>query len=554
MNEHYWRNMATAIQPHLRTLFADEATALAVEIELVKALAENEDAIRRILAAHAETRAWVRQQREAEQSGYRSAVLAEDPPERYLQVQFPQRAAVGVRVPLIVQVMRALRSGALQLRPFEVGERGTTVSVNAMPSEGLQGIGDLDRDLTIPPHMDSDPCSFSFSLVSPGLHSVVVRVFLGGTFLGEMSVQISVESDADTADAEVYTAPIAPIDREPGEVTLVVGKCAEGYRFRLVCDTPYEGALSERLGRDVRSLVERIARETHAMAKDRSPYDSPAHARRRLANLGAHLWEDAVPQAIRRQVWEQLPRITAFSIISDLDVTPWELLYSATDDFGFFVDRFPMVRRIERQPHTRRFRFASAAYVLSEPSPTGALTEVTSIRQRLGSGVADRGVLTHLHRLSSLLDDGNVNLLHFACHNGFNAESGPRLRLIGGPLDPEDLTIAGQTGTLRDTAPLVFFNACRSGSETPALTGMSGWASGFLRAGAGAFVGTLWAVRSTTAARFATAFYDALLTARQPLGQAAMTARQSILDDHSDPTWLAYTIYGNPAAVVDTVD
>ena len=76
---------------------------------------------------------------------------------------------------------------------------------------------------------------------------------------------------------------------------------------------------------------------------------------------------------------------------------------------------------------------------------------------------------------------------------------------------------------------------------------MMGWASQFMAAGAGAFIGTLWPVRSTSASRFAEAFYLAL-AGGMSLGQAAFTARRETKDD-SDPAWLAYTTYGDPDAL-----
>ena len=74
-----------------------------------------------------------------------------------------------------------------------------------------------------------------------------------------------------------------------------------------------------------------------------------------------------------------------------------------------------------------------------------------------------------------------------------------------------------------------------------------GWAGQFMAAGAGAFIGTLWAVRSASALDFAESFYDALLKG-QALGPASTTARRAVAADASDPTWLAYTVYGAPSA------
>jgi CHAT domain-containing protein len=77
-----------------------------------------------------------------------------------------------------------------------------------------------------------------------------------------------------------------------------------------------------------------------------------------------------------------------------------------------------------------------------------------------------------------------------------------------------------------------------------------GWARQFMGAGAGAFIGSLWAVRSSSARAFAESFYHALVTEGEALGAASLQARQAIAADGGDPTWLAYTIYGNPSATI----
>ena len=80
---------------------------------------------------------------------------------------------------------------------------------------------------------------------------------------------------------------------------------------------------------------------------------------------------------------------------------------------------------------------------------------------------------------------------------------------------------------------------------------LMGWARQFMGAGAGAFIGSLWAVRSSSAKTFAETFYRATVRDRMPLGAASLRARQAISGDPGDPTWLAYTVYGNPSASID---
>jgi hypothetical protein len=77
------------------------------------------------------------------------------------------------------------------------------------------------------------------------------------------------------------------------------------------------------------------------------------------------LWAEVVPEAIRRQFWEQAGRIRLFSVASDMDMVPWELLYpiDGSNDAGFLVEQFPVVRRVYGQGRVRRLSMSSAAYI-----------------------------------------------------------------------------------------------------------------------------------------------------------------------------------------------
>lgn len=94
-------------------------------------------------------------------------------------------------------------------------------------------------------------------------------------------------------------------------------------------------------------------------------------------------------------------------------------------------------------------------------------------------------------------------------------------------------------------SPLVFMNSCTSGGAVPLYTEMAGWAYGFLRGGCGAFIGSLWEIRDTSAVTFANKFYDEVIGGRN-LGESMRAARNAL--KNSDPTYLAYTLYGNPLA------
>ena len=150
--------------------------------------------------------------------------------------------------------------------------------------------------------------------------------------------------------------------------------------------------------------------------------------------------------------------------------------------------------------------------------------------------------------LHSALASGAYDGWHFSGHGSYRDEPNPErsaLILEGGDrLTPEDL--GGRVANLGKARPLVFLNACQVGQSQMTLTGIGGWASRFLRAGAGGFIGAYWSVYDQPAFDFARAFYGHLL-AGVPIGRAAREARQAARAS-GDPTWLAYTVFADALA------
>ena len=70
-------------------------------------------------------------------------------------------------------------------------------------------------------------------------------------------------------------------------------------------------------------------------------------------------------------------------------------------------------------------------------------------------------------------------------------------------------------------------------------------------AGAGAFVSASWSVRDKPAMAFAETFYDALVKGAT-LANAAREGRKAA-KRFPDGSWLAYVVYGKPAAQATVV-
>jgi hypothetical protein len=98
--------------------------------------------------------------------------------------------------------------------------------------------------------------------------------------------------------------------------------------------------------------------------------------------------------------------------------------------------------------------------------------------------------------------------------------------------------------------PVVFLNACGS-ADTGGRTLFDRWAEAFIKRGAGAFIGSLWNIRGMTANRFGKEVYRSVRNGEaETLGQAVDLARKRSVRDPSDPTRLAYALYGKDDAQI----
>jgi CHAT domain-containing protein len=162
---------------------------------------------------------------------------------------------------------------------------------------------------------------------------------------------------------------------------------------------------------------------------------------------------------------------------------------------------------------------------------------------------APETVIAALTPLQELIRSGSFGLLHFACHNRFDPADGSSITLDQRQFTPTLMTTAAINHVLANSAPTVFINACRSAGLAATYNRLDGWASKFLEAGADVFIGSLWAVSDTTGREFAGELYRHLQRGSS-LGKALLAARRAAAGKPGDPTWLAYTVYGDPNARV----
>jgi hypothetical protein len=545
MDESRMRELGRQLLDVLPHVVTDQREQAEVRHLLQEALAQPSGQatrkLRRVFQRGA-VRPWLAQQRPAERDELKLPT-DDDRPVRYLTGEVLGEVTVGQRFSVEVSITRFAHDLSAKLRPFAVPPEGVWVDL-ALRSAGLGTRTDTAQRTFVPPdetNRDSDPVLFVLEAPSPGVFRPSVRAYVGGKFVGELIMEIAAGSHGG-AVSRVHSAIVEDLDRDPNELAVDITHLdGNRYAYRLFTEDSsshdYHTVISD-------ELMATLHGDLTYMATRRA-YTDPGDARSHLESLGRRLWREAFPELIRESLLEQLSVVKdkRVTVVSDLHAVPWELLYPARRAGGFLAERLPVLRRVSGGKYTypRRLLLNPAAYVHPPKSP-GVGEEILAVKRILGANVQHRPLITNLSEMTDLVRQWRFGLLHLACHNESSARRWDRVQLAGGPFTPVDLEQAKTDMASGSSQPLVFFNACRT-TGGAADTRIDSWAANFLAAGAGAFVGSVWPVRSRTARTYAEAFYDALVHGKQPLGVASLRAREAIRND-DDPTWLAYAVYG----------
>lgn len=473
----------------------------------------------------------------------------EPPPPRSLIGECPETVPVGK--PFTLRAWIALGTGrGTALLPFDVPAGGSDIVLVLTTAPGIRILGDTSQKVHVPRDGDSDWAEFSLQADVPGVQgSATVVATLNGTYLGVLTVGIDARPDTPAGQFRRVRSEVG-LEAVPGAVSLIARYSPREnlYRFQLIADD-YPSEVRHELDFDPEDSIKALVKVLNDLAERRRVYSSD-NAHRYLANMGAELWQNLLPKDLRKQFWDHQAGIGQFTILSDKDVVPWEVLYPKDPGHGdrFLVEQFPVTRAIFDRSRVRRLHLRPARFVLPPGSPPSAADEIATLRQLLGETSPD-AVITDYDQLVQLLENDDFGVLHFACHNTFDPVTGSAIKFGKTLFTPPDLTMIADDSTLADSAPLVFVNACQAARLAQSYNKLEGWATKFMTAGAAAFIGTQWAVVDETSTPFAVKLYSELIGGA-PLGRAVLEARKAVSEAPADPTWLAYTVYGDPRATI----
>ena len=282
-----------------------------------------------------------------------------------------------------------------------------------------------------------------------------------------------------------------------------------------------------------------------------------ADADRQMAAIGNDLWDELIPDDLKREYWLFKNKVKSLLITSDEPWMPWEMIKpyrygenNEREDDLFWCMQFNMSRWLSGRGAVEDMPVGTARPIAPTQVNLAAVREEVAFIEQLGQlnpNIKGEPLIGERAQVLDFMEKEAFSILHFASHAGFDATmpDNSTIMLSDGPLRPSD--IQTRFGGCRPR-PLIFINACEGAQMEFGFTGLGGWANRLVNSShVGAFIGAMWEVNDTLALNFARCFYTALLRDKHPIAQAFRLARESIKDDDpSNSTWLAYVLYADP--------
>lgn len=501
---------------------------------------------------------------------------------RYTDISCPRRVWIETkRISVVVRltVQPSLYSEATEQLSVQ-SEAPVSVRLDA---PGFDVLSSAEQATPILSEADSPPLVFDLCPRRVGHTHLTCDFFQAGNPIGTASVPIEITASEISETSEAHPGPslhggggveapdfILYITYErfltPPALSFELRTAGGvGQKFAPI---PLQGtpeAYAAQIYRRLTVLTDRSDPTTQAVLGQLRTLD-PKDAEERLQEEGQSLWHDLIPlelqarYAAEREQW----RDRSLLIVSDEPYLPWELLWPY-DPQGKWVDDEPLCLRMRLARWLRREPQGTATY---EPGPTLRLQSLAVLAPSdsgLPAAQRERAFLATLikkHNLKDasptqltrtavkrLLENGEYTWVHVAAHGNFYPEDpdGESAIWLEGDQPLTSKAIIGAVENyVREHRPAFVFNACEVGRQGWAITGLGGWASRLIGAGAALFLAPLWIVNDGAALKFSKAVYQSLLagqTVAEAIRQGRLAARRE-----GDPTWLAYSLYAHPNA------
>jgi hypothetical protein len=497
---------------------------------------------------------------------------------RYTDVSAPRRLQRGSLGAMTVGLSLAPNPESVDARGLELSPDPPVEVHCHAAAEDFEVLGASVRSLAVESDVASEPIAFRIRALREGLRPVRLDFRQSGALVGTVRVEIEVVSQEVASEEQrsvQSSLEVGGAYAPPADLDIRVVYEAEPPLLRYVFHSPAGSVDVHYLGFDPVKLVvpaqsyfqlllERLETLKRGLDADGGILFS-VEVTDKFEALGHTLFRELIPKPVRELYRRVRGAVRTLQITSDEPWIPWELVKPYDDDVtpavddDFLCTQFQMTRWLAGET-TPRGEVRVSKVGLMDVFDDPAAGDIPSERRCFTGLVAARpGLVVDSPQpvtrdtVTSLLDAGGYQLLHFATHG----EADPRrigeaalLFANQTTLRAEDLHGRRQT-LLRADRPLVFLNACHAGRQEWELTRLGGWVSAWVeRCRCSSFIGPLWVVGTGMAGLMAETFYEELAQG-SPIGEAARKARQAVrAASPSNPTWLAYSVYAHPNARV----
>jgi len=293
--------------------------------------------------------------------------------------------------------------------------------------------------------------------------------------------------------------------------------------------------------------------------------EAPVDQSQFAKGFGRELYAQFAPTCFKEAFWTLVdtlgPQFRTIEIYTDDPSFPWELMRPVRPDntgerdflgLEFAIGRWhinesgPVLKRPSQSEVFKSIAVIAPHYAGAQQLP-GQSDEIKALSKVRGYS----HIVGNLASSQALFKSPPQGIVHFAGHGVVHTEGATKeayaILLEDGEMDLE--MWQGIVSLTPQTHPLFFFNACDVGKAQDVLHFVNGWGPAVLRSGASGYIGALWAVDDTVAARFAARYYEsfgqALTRGIANPAQILMRTRKSVYEAKGDPTALAYIFYGD---------
>jgi hypothetical protein len=456
--------------------------------------------------------------------------------------------------------------------------------VQAIPKRNVVLADPAQDRVTVKPPEAGSPLSIYFDVKGahpgPGEVWVIVRQHQMGVARLVLKPDVVERASAGrarrvVAEADAVSAP--PLAQPLNQLSIVEQTIGDTVQYLFELELPGVNVLELHTSAPLKVKREAYVSTLYKEIEDRyvstvDPATKAADVAAFTAELqayGATLFDQLFPREIQALLWTHREAITSVRVVSTEPFIPWEIVHLREPGQALdaaapprFLGQMGLVRWLHNvnglPPVTLKVREGRARYVIPDYAhpdwqlPT-TVNERLYVEKTFGATAIDpqpNPVRT------ALTKPGEFDLLHIACHGEADSSAITHAKIaLEGRVEGADFVPTYLNASTVETfarlrgpdgaQPIVFLNACQAGRAGYQLTGIGGFAQAFLKAGAGAFVGTLWSVADKPAFFFGRAFYEAL-RGGGTIADATIKAREAARRD--DATWLAYVVYAHPHA------